>query len=245
MTTFRGVKIYGLHLFVFNSKDEDAPWLPATYAPDDPNNPDDLGDIVWPQGAQPSYTAYAAFQEYENRRRSEMAVAALLTSPDRPVPPPSSVAPVRDAILNLAVTADTILYNKIQRLVFEVQRGDTNESRRNKEALWDSSKRQLDLFSRSLEGWLSFIRICDVEACEKLGFTVDDAGQQIRQPWVTLLQRLRNRFIHRSPYFLEKDFVEMRAILQLQDAGRCETVFVKFVAYVVDKLQQLVSLNIL
>ena len=129
MTTFRKVTIYGSLMFVFNSGKEDAPWLPAEYASDDPN---DLGVIVY-QGSQPPYTAYAEHQAIENWRGSAFASIKLLISPDDPVPPPSSVIPVREAILNLAVAADTILYDKLQRLVSVAQRGDTDQSMREKQ----------------------------------------------------------------------------------------------------------------
>jgi hypothetical protein len=220
-------------VFVYNSRDEYAPWQPATY--------DSQGQAseMWPPGSQPSYAAYAEFQAAELLRSSAQGSISLMFG-SRDLTQPSSGAPVRSAILELAVTADTILFNKMKQIASTNHPTDNNQSKLVKEQLWKHSKKQFDIFSQQwLPMWFPFIQARDSNASEILGFTSDAK----RAPWINLLERLRNRFIHRSPYFLEYDFEEMREYLELTNEEGCNSVFVKFIDDVAKKVHRLASLN--
>jgi hypothetical protein len=225
--TYSYLNIYGSHVFVFSNPDEDAPWQNATYDTNDPEKVDLLDNMP-----QPSYSAYAAQQaaelwrtasEYESRSH-------LFSTADYP---PTSNVPFRLVILELVSTADTIVYNKIRDIAF-TRTADFDQ----KQELWNRTRRSLDLFSTCLADWLPHVG--DNEAHEKLGYSRNGGG---RLQWITILQRLRNRFVHRSPYFLELDFQEMKNHLTLDIGTRRAQVFIAFVQDVATKIHRMANLN--
>lgn len=147
-----------------------------------------------------SYEAFANSQAYELWRSADFEIQKARTVADNPallvnIKPPSSNVSARTAILEVAAAAEAVLYSKLE-----------SNSKKNDElgVLWTKTRRHVDFFSDTLKEWLPYL---DDDTKSKLGYDKNNK----RMSWVEVFERIRNRFVHRGPYFLEKDFVDMKA----------------------------------
>lgn len=238
--------LYGLPVFIYSVDDDgeyDAPWRawyqnpPASYAGDDDPNKD---SEVWRNSAKPpSFSAFANTQAAEVLR----SVLWSTMSPSHRDFTPTSNVPVRSVILEVTATADTVLYDRLRE--FTAANAGVTEI----ETLWNQTRRRIDLFSTAeLARWIGHLIAIDDSARAKLGLADGNQADQDdnRQLWIQILRRIRNRFVHRSTYFLEQDFTDMRECINHPNRAALlrAKVFEEFVKYVANKISDLSQLRV-
>jgi len=232
---YRTVEINGSKMLVFESRDEDAPWMPATFVPGetDPEN------IPWSNDPNQRQVQFAAFEVHEfwskaARDSVKMMVDQAKANNSNQT---SWNVSARALIVELAYNADALVYTWLHKIAA------LDEDKRLRLA---RTKSNVSLFSKDLDVWLSEIKDDIPNVYEILGY---DEGSAKRLLWIKIFHRLRNRFVHRSPYFLEYDFEEMRKLVQLPAGQSPATaseniVFTMFVAHIAQKLYDISRLSI-
>ena len=264
---FRPTKIFDRAVFVYDSEDEDAPWLSNLQ----PRNP---GDTSWVSSSNgPSYAAFSNWQASEFLKSAAKCVLGKKCVAVQP----SSNVPCRSVIVDLVATADGILYTKLHEFVkqkneeaekaiddAQTKMKEADNDARKKEAkkaedeanekkmkfqelknIWNRTKRKIDVFSDDLFTG----RLAEHISEDKLTVIAKRLGRHpeppwTKQTWITTLKRLRNRFIHRSPYFLEKDFRDMKDCLPKdgENSDDDQEVFTGFIGVVATEIYNLSNL---